>query len=87
MALAKRLANMAMETETVRPMFCSQNKCTAEATVRISWPGQGWVYYCLPDGQKANGILHTLGSAGAVEYAPFGWYLDGTRIPGPGGRP
>jgi len=60
--------------------MCGQHDCKLQASVRISWPGRGWVYYCLTDAQRGYGILKFLGSEGAIEHSPLGWDVEGTRI-------
>lgn len=37
------------------------------ATLKVSWPGRGWIFYCYPHGNQAVGVLTNLGSLGAVE--------------------
>lgn len=50
----------------VTKLFCSQEGCGLPATLKVSWPGRGWIFYCDDHGQKAVQVLELTGSLGAV---------------------
>jgi len=48
-------------------MKCHEHDCEDPATMKVSWPGRGWIFYCNAHGQYAVRILEDMGSLGAVE--------------------
>ncbi len=52
---------------------CAQEGCDVVATVRVVWPGRGWLYYCEPHGSRAEAMLAFLGSVTVSERDPIGW--------------
>ncbi len=60
---------------------CLQVGCQLHATVRIAWPGRGWVYYCWTHGRRAQGLLTYLGAASVYEESSLGWLGDAPGEP------
>lgn len=46
----------------MEPVSCTRVACALEATVKVLWPGRGWLPYCTAHGAWADRILMVLGS-------------------------
>ncbi len=62
-----------MDELTLGIRGCTQEGCRLNATVRVAWPGQGWVYYCWLHGRAAQRLLSHIGAAWVYEESEVGW--------------
>ena len=61
---------------------CAQQGCGATALARVSWPGRGWVSYCLLHALQAAEVLDAMGCPSPPEALPdpglLRRFFDGT---------